>query len=310
MSSSATKTILSTADVARLFNVTETTVKRWADEGTLRCQKTPGGHRKFEIRNVVEFAEVNHFEPVGTLAIPDMDKLGQRIQVAVLERNFSELVSAYVEKALSPSTTDLFHFLSYLYQHRVQLWEIHDLVLRPGMAEIGERWARGEIGVNHEHRASYETLDALAKLQAQIHIKPPAGKSVVCACLGDELHEIGLRCASYLFESEGWGVNYLGARIPPAAVRATIRETKPDLVCLSVTSPPGAASQEKELLEIAHAARAARCRVILGGRVASTLNLPPGSVDALHDSSRELLEYITLFDRGTSPARKAPTAAK
>jgi excisionase family DNA binding protein len=50
------RTILSTADVARLFNVTETTVKRWADEGVLRCQKTPGGHRRFVIKYVVEFA--------------------------------------------------------------------------------------------------------------------------------------------------------------------------------------------------------------------------------------------------------------
>jgi excisionase family DNA binding protein len=157
MASIAKKSILSTADVARLFNVTETTVKRWADEGTLRCQKTPGGHRKFEIRNVVEFAEVNHFEPVGTLSIPDEDKLGQRIQVAMLGRDFSELVAAYVEKALSIDKTDLFRFVSYLYQHRVQLWELYDLVIRPGMAEIGERWVRGEIGVNHEHRASYET---------------------------------------------------------------------------------------------------------------------------------------------------------
>ena len=292
MTSFAKKSILSTADVARLFNVTETTVKRWADEGTLRCQKTPGGHRKFEIRNVVDFAEVNHFEPVGTLAIPEEDRLAQRIQVATLGRDFSELVAAYVEKALAPDRGGLFPFLSYLYQHRVQLWEMYDLVIRPGMAEIGERFVRGEIGVNHEHRASYETLDALAKLQAQIHIKPPAGRSVVCACVGEDLHEIGLRCASYIFESEGWMVIYLGARIPAEAIRAAITEMKPDLACLSVTHP--AEWRQNILAEIT---RGTKCRVIMGGRVAASLSFPPGSVDAVHDSAKGLLDYITVFDR-------------
>lgn len=297
MTSIAKKSILSTADVARLFNVTETTVKRWADEGTLRCQKTPGGHRKFEIRYVVDFAEVNHFEPAGTLSIPGEDRLAQRIQVATLGRDFSELVAAYVEKALAPDRSDIFPFLSYLYQHRVQLWEMYDLVIRPGMVEIGERFVRGKIGVNHEHRASYETLDALAKLQAQIHIKALAGRSVVCACAGDDLHEIGLRCASYLFESEGWMVVYLGARIPPEAVRAAIREMTPDLVCLSLTHPAAGESPEKALTEIIRGTQESGCRVILGGRVAASLSLPPGSVDAVHNSARGLMDYIAAFDR-------------
>ena len=96
------KTVLSTVDVARLFNVTETTVKRWADEGTLKCQKTPGGHRKFPVRNVIEFAENNNFEPTGALTMPDHDGLGSAIQVAILRRDFPELVRAFIEKALSP----------------------------------------------------------------------------------------------------------------------------------------------------------------------------------------------------------------
>ena len=80
----------------------------------------------------------------------------------------------------------------------------------------------GEIGVNHEHRASYETLEALAKLQSRISIRPPGGRTVLLAALGEEQHEIGLRCASYLFESEGWRTHYLGARTPVQAVVATL----------------------------------------------------------------------------------------
>src|SRR6187401_3370429 len=47
--------ILSTRSVAEVLGVSEATVKRWADAGTLRCFRTPGGHRKFRLRDVKAF---------------------------------------------------------------------------------------------------------------------------------------------------------------------------------------------------------------------------------------------------------------
>ncbi|MBI5474739.1 MAG: cobalamin B12-binding domain-containing protein [Ignavibacteriae bacterium] len=229
------KTILSTADVARLFNVTETTVKRWANDGTLKCMKTPGGHRKFEMKNVVDFAETLNFEPSGTLSLTGEDALAQKIQIAVLSRDFSFLKEAFLEKALSPDKQDMFVFFGFLYQHKIPLSEIYEMILKPGMTEIGNRWERGVLTVDQEHRASYETLDALAQLQTQIHIQPPTGLSMLAACPGDEPHELGLRCVSYLFESEGWRTDYIGARTPFASVLNATRELRPRVVCLSRT---------------------------------------------------------------------------
>jgi excisionase family DNA binding protein len=299
MTSSLQKTILSTSDVARLFNVTETTVKRWADEGTLKCQKTPGGHRKFEIRNVVEFAEQNQFDPVGALEIPGDEDLGSKIQVAVLGREFPTLVSAYLRKALVQEESGLFPFLSYLYQHCIQLWEMHDLVIRPALHEIGERWSRGEIGVDDEHRASYETLEALAMLQLQIGMKSCCGHSVVCATLGDELHEIGLRCAHYLFESQGWVSRYLGSRVPSEAINAAIVHWKPDIVCLSSTYK-APADRQKQLRSIVDAAGCVGAVVLAGGALADSLKMDEGVIETAHNSSRDLLCFIQGFDRTNS----------
>jgi methanogenic corrinoid protein MtbC1 len=292
MTGTPQKTILSTADIARLFNVTETTVKRWADEGMLKCQKTPGGHRKFEIRSIVEFAEKNNFEPAGVLDIPADDGTAQRIQLAILNRDFPELVSAFVSKALTLDGTDLFLLLSYLYQHRLQLWEMFDEIVCPGMVEVGERWVRGETSVCHEHRASYATLTALAKLQAQILIKPGTGHSAVLACVGDELHEIGLRCASCVLESEGWNVTYLGARIPAVAVTTAINDLKPTMVGLSITKAPYEDYVEESVHTIAAAAHEAHALVFLGGRSAASLGLCDGEVDHILTSCHELLHAV------------------
>lgn len=298
------KTILSTADVARLFQVTETTVKRWADEGVLRCQKTPGGHRKFEIRSLVEFAEKNNFEPVAALELPGIDERTEVIRVAILRKDFPRLVEGFVYKALSADRNDLFQYFFYLYEHKIALWEIYDLIVRPGMAEIGARWERGEIDISHEHRASHETIDALTRLQSHIYVKPTTGKIALFACLDSELHEIGLRTAANLFESEGWCAHNLGARTPYESVRLAVEEVHPDVLCLSITRIENAADVSRELSELASVVHGYGGRLIVGGIAASSAEIDWSSVDATLSSARDLLEFI-----GGESRRDRPGAA-
>jgi methanogenic corrinoid protein MtbC1 len=296
------KTILSTADVARLFNVTETTVKRWADEGTLICQKTPGGHRKFLISSVVDFAEKNKFEPVGTLELPSTETDASAIQVAVLSRDFPVLVDAFTMKALSPAKLDLVAFLSFLYEHRIHLWEIFDLILRPAMTVIGERWEKGQIQIDHEHRVSYETLDALANLQTRIKIKPKTGKSAIFACLGEEMHEIGLRCASYLFESEGWTTHYIGARTPSSSLISAMKELQPDVVCISTTLPDSDADIVMQMREVSTSAHAMHAMLLVGGLGARPEFIPDRTVDVIVTSAKDLLDFMAASGRNNQRA--------
>lgn len=281
--------------MARLFNVTETTVKRWADEGTLRCQKTPGGHRKFHMKHIAEFAKDQNFEPIGTLALSEEDELALAIEVAVLSRDFKVLSRVFVEKAISPSRSDLFTYLSYLYQHHIRLWEMFDHIIGPGMEAIGHKWEKGEIGVNHEHRASYETLEALAKLQTQVLIKESRSRTAICACLGEELHDIGLRCASYIFEEEGWKVHYLGARTPADSLIAAMHEEKPHVVCISVTNLEQNGKLRAALGAITEAGRRNRMQIILGGRGVDHSLVEERLCNAVYRTSHDLFNYIESF---------------
>jgi len=287
------KTILSTVDVARLFDVTETTVKRWADDGTLHCHKTPGGHRKFPMRDVIEFAERSKCEPVGVLSLPKDDDQGTAIQMAVIARDFRTLVRIFVEKALSPDRTDLSVYFSYLYEHRFALWEICDNIVRPGMTEVGELLERGEIGINQEHRASYEVLDALARLQAGIFIKPDTGKAVVLACIAEELHEIGLRTASYIFEAEGWTTHYIGARTPPAAVVSAVEELRPGILALSMTTPVESQRSLDDLRRLTLTVHGMGVIILVGGAgVPQSVREFP-SVHAVLSSGHDILDYLS-----------------
>src|SRR5258708_23303724 len=61
--------VLSTRQVATLLGVGEATVKRWADAGEIDCFRTPGGHRKFRLRDVTAFVQRRQYEAAGPLPL-------------------------------------------------------------------------------------------------------------------------------------------------------------------------------------------------------------------------------------------------
>lgn len=50
---------LNSKEVSDILGVNISTLKRWTDNGTINCHKTPGGHRKFTMQNVREFYKSN-----------------------------------------------------------------------------------------------------------------------------------------------------------------------------------------------------------------------------------------------------------
>lgn len=57
------KTYLTPNEVAELLMVNPVTVRQWAARGLLRAVKTPGGHRRFLLSDVEEFARSRGAEP-------------------------------------------------------------------------------------------------------------------------------------------------------------------------------------------------------------------------------------------------------
>jgi excisionase family DNA binding protein len=52
----------SSKDLARMFSVNKSTIKRWADSGKRRCFRTVGRHRRFPFEVISEFVQEYHLE--------------------------------------------------------------------------------------------------------------------------------------------------------------------------------------------------------------------------------------------------------
>jgi methanogenic corrinoid protein MtbC1 len=120
-------------------------------------------------------------------------------------------------------------------QRGIPLASLHLEVIQKAQWEIGRKWQENEISVAQEHMATAISQLALSHLYRHLQRDPPNGRMVMVACVEGELHELGARMASDFLEMAGFDVRFLGASVPTEHLVREVRESKPDLLALSVT---------------------------------------------------------------------------
>jgi excisionase family DNA binding protein len=92
MKKSKRKTHLTPNEVAELLMVNPVTVRQWASRGLLRSLTTPGGHRRFLLSDVEEFARSRGSAPAAgrperVLIVDDDSQLGLYVAEVIKSRN-------------------------------------------------------------------------------------------------------------------------------------------------------------------------------------------------------------------------------
>lgn len=264
--------LFSTADLARMWNVSESTVKRWADAGELPCVKTPGGHRRFTLDAVSRFQRERGFAAVGRLAAAatgDDDEDDAR-EADPLERALERpdpyaLAGLFLDAALAGDDRAAGGLLARAYLRGLAPVELYEQIVAPALHRVGERWMRGEITVADEHLATRAVIDALVRLQPDFLRRPSNGKTAVVGCPEDELHEVAARCAAFLLEIEGWRVVVLGPNTPFFSFADAVASHRPRLVVVSSTILVDLDRQSREYAPLYAAAHAAGARLAVGG---------------------------------------------
>lgn len=108
-------------------------------------------------------------------------------------------------------------------------------VISPAQREIGRLWQENRITVAQEHLATAISQLAMSQLYRHLPRDPPNGKRVTVSCVEGELHEVGARIASDFLEMSGFDVDFLGANVPTDHLLSYVRDSRPDLLCLSAT---------------------------------------------------------------------------
>ena len=113
--------------------------------------------------------------------------------------------------------------------------DIYLWVFQQSQSELGRLWELNRISVAQEHYATAVTQMVMSQLYAYVFTAKRIGRTLVAACVGEELHELGVRMVADFFEMEGWDTHYLGAATPTASIVGQVRERGADLLLLSAT---------------------------------------------------------------------------
>ena len=130
--------------------------------------------------------------------------------------------------------------------------------------EIGRLWQVNEISVAQEHFCTAATQMIMSQLYSQIFATARANRRLVAACVGGDLHEIGVRMVADFFEMEGWDTFYLGANTPLPGILQAVAEHEPHVVAISATMSYHV-GEVAEVIRSLRAGESATPRILVGG---------------------------------------------
>ncbi|MEO7217345.1 MAG: cobalamin-dependent protein [Gemmatimonadaceae bacterium] len=115
---------------------------------------------------------------------------------------------------------------------------IHDIyihIFQRTQYEIGRRWQMNQMTVAEEHYCTAATQMIMSELYPQIFTTSRVGRRLVAACVGGDLHEIGVRMVADFFEMAGWDTYYLGANMPIQGILQAVEANDADVLAISAT---------------------------------------------------------------------------
>lgn len=280
--------------VAERTGLSEEVIRAWERRyGVLTPQRTSTGYRVYtedDVALLLRLRELTHDGMAireAAALVPQLRREiaatrhgggnGERSTVDRFEAAILGAAAALDQEALERALDEALAVLSPL-----QLYE--QLVVRLE-ARVGERSMRGTPGLAEERLV---TQAVRGRLLALLRASPGGRRGhVLCACLPDEEHDVGLLGAALRFRHAGYRVTFLGARTPIDHLLHVAKTLRPAVIALGCVIDPGAARLRRLLATVRDGA-APGTRLVVGGAAAvrhTTLCTRLGAVVATDESS-------------------------
>lgn len=232
------KASLSPKDLALVVGASESSLKRWADDGRIQVTRTAGGHRRIAIQEALRFVRDTKMPVLR----PDILGL-PRLEEASQHREHGDDMDRILHDTLAVGDTlGAQSILVDLYLAGQSVAGLCDGPIRAAMTEIGEAWNHGREGIFVEHRATDICLQALSALRSLIALptsgeyaaehQPARPTGLGAAPAGDPYLIPSLMCACVLADA-GYNTINLGPDTPADVLLQAVAAHQPKLVWLA-----------------------------------------------------------------------------
>ena len=300
--------LVSPKQAARAISVSESSLKRWCDQGLIETVRTAGGHRKILIAEVLRFVR-EHDQKLSSPEVLGLPPASEHAELG-LTRGKSRLVEALLagDELLARQVV----FDLYLARHSLSI--ICDQVIAAAFAEIGDRWACHAADIYQERRGCEIALRILFDLRRVQHVPERKWLATGGTIEGDQ-YSLPSAMAELVLRDAGFFTTSLGTSIPLASLALAVQETKPQLFWVSVSHIRAGLELEAEFRQLSQACAAAGTALVVGGRALTAEFRQRLTFSAYCDTMQHLESFAKILHRslagvGRSQRRDGPAVAR
>jgi excisionase family DNA binding protein len=279
---------ISPKDLALVIGVSESSVKRWIDQGRLNAQRTEGGHRRISMTDALRFIkeenyQISNSEVFTRNGLPDKAesiKSETELVCALRDGDASAAANIILFDYLAGETLpNIFHTLS------------------PYFHKLGNDWPANSELIAEEHHSSTTFYKALSLLEPYIQPES-ANKIAVGGTLAPDSSVLSSMMVELVAQSAGLRTVNLGGTTPIQSFLDSANQHNASLVWVCIVHQPDLLATSYALQFLSEELENIGVELAFGG---PGLTAESGATDFLMNNQKSLEE---LFCLASSLAKK------
>ena len=254
------KKYLNTKQVGNLFDVNESTVRRWATSGKIECISSAGGHRKFSYQNVMNFANTQGLK-INSSEIP-------------YNVNRKTIISDSVNHVFKNDAKSLELIFVQLFLDGTPLSDLMDNYVEKILVEIQNKLDKKEVSIAEEHIARKIVSKALNNFKLTVSDNSSQNKeNILCLNLENDIPDLPIDMIQILLENKNYNVYNCGANTSIKDIKKLLSTKKYkaifiylcDRQCCTATVRDNLKKTNQDLDDISVLAKKYNIELYLGG---------------------------------------------
>lgn len=223
------KELLSPRQAAASLGVSESSFKRWCDQGVIDTVRTPGGHRRIQVAEVVRFARKNRhpFVDPEAIGLPRTSGNLRKSESSPVE-TLTDLIREGEADASRGFVLD--HFLS-----GASATKVCEEIVAPAMHRIGDEWQCGDLQIYQEHQASEIINRTLYDLKKLLPKPSDSAPIAIGSTPPGDAYRLPTLMAEIVLSEVGCQAISLGTSLPFSTVSSAVSRYQPKLLWISVS---------------------------------------------------------------------------
>ena len=278
--------------VAKSLQVSESSVKRWCDQGVIPTVRTVGGHRRITVDGLRQFLQVSG----RTVLVPQILGLPSlRCADGVNIPGDTDPDREAFRDALARGDEPI---CRRVLQGRIagsqMRGEAAEFLITDAMHGLGTAWDHKDLDPYQERRACDICIRLINELRSELPPLPVNAPVAIGGTPAGDPYQLPTALVELSLREVGWNATSLGSGLPMESYLQAVQDQEPQLVWLSVSSISNPAVFVAEQNRLA-AQLGDEVSLIVGGRALTDEIRPQLSYTAHCDSLRHLIDLAAML---------------